>query len=138
MEDEQRNDGEWADLGPVETDAEKPRARKVRIRPGELPERYISSSGVDLRQHRIDFDAPWESDPTCRLLVAMHPQGMTLEEIGIVAWAGNRRRTSTDPRRIRQQKDVEPRPLTRERIRQIEASALRKLRRDDDEGERRV
>jgi hypothetical protein len=72
---------------------------------------YISGHGVDLRGYRVDDETSWADDAQCRLLVNMHPDGMTLEEIGLVLWS---KRTG--------------KPMSRERIRQIEAEAVAKLK----------
>jgi DNA-directed RNA polymerase sigma subunit (sigma70/sigma32) len=52
----------------------------------------------------VDDLSPYEEDFAARVFVAMHPDGATLEQVGAVL------------------------DVTRERIRQIEAAALRKLR----------
>ena len=81
---------------------------------------HISGHGVDLRGYRVDSETPWAADPQCRLLVDMHPDGMSLSEIAavLVITRTNRRGGYTQ------------RHVSRERIRQIEASAMRKLARD--------
>jgi len=51
-----------------------------------------------------ELDHPWEDDPRAQYVVAHHPDGITLDEVGLLLG------------------------VTRERVRQIEESALRKLK----------
>jgi hypothetical protein len=85
----------------------------------------ISRSGVELHRYQVDDKTPYTDDPVAQALVEMHPRGedgyaMSLDEIAAVLVIG---------RECRNGRYTEHR-VSRERIRQIEASALRKLRRD--------
>lgn len=64
----------------------------------------VRSAGMDAAVRARRNTEPWESDDETRQIVADHPEGMALEDIG--DYLG----------------------YTKERIRQIEAQALRKLR----------
>lgn len=85
------------------------------MRPSKRRAVEISHTGVDLRGIVVDDDTPWRDDYSARALVALHPHGMTLTEIGAVL-RGSSHNARTGG-------------MSHEMVRQIIASAERKLRR---------
>lgn len=85
-------------------------------------EPILSHEGVDLRGFIVRHDTRFEEDSQCRLLVAMHPRGMTLDEVAVVlepSPRGEKMRARSAPGRL---------GISREAVRLIEAQAVAKIR----------